>query len=123
MNNIKISDNFNLREFQCKCGCGTVKLHSELLRRLQAMRDECKRPITINSGYRCSTHNRNVGGATNSQHLAGRAADIRISGYSVSQMVKLAEKYFSKGGIGTGNNFIHVDTRDTVGLPSARFKC
>jgi uncharacterized protein YcbK (DUF882 family) len=32
--------------------------------------------LRIVSGYRCPAHNRAVGGAHSSQHLAGKAADI-----------------------------------------------
>ncbi len=40
----------------------------------------CQRfgPILISSGYRCERVNRLVGGARNSQHLRGEAADIVI---------------------------------------------
>ncbi len=38
-------------------------------------------PIVINSGYRSPQLNRKVGGASNSNHLTGCAADIRTSGY------------------------------------------
>ena len=34
-------------------------------------------PIIINSGFRCDSVNRKVGGVSNSQHLFGQAADIR----------------------------------------------
>ena len=34
------------------------------------------RPIHVNSGYRCSALNRAIGGATNSLHMRGLAADI-----------------------------------------------
>ena len=111
MNNIKVSQNFNLREFQCKCGCGQVKLHSELLRRLQAMRTESGRPIRINSAYRCPAHNRAVGGATSSRHMAGDAADIVIVGWPIARQRQLCEKHFGDGGIGYANTFTHVDTR------------
>lgn len=45
---------------------------------LQPIRDKYGKPIYINSGYRCPTLNRKVGGVSNSQHLAqrGAAADI-----------------------------------------------
>ena len=124
MNNIKISDNFNLREFQCKCGCGTVKLHSELLRRLQAIRTETGRAVVINSGYRCPTHNKKVGGASNSQHLHGKAADIVIKGLPIAEQRKICEKYFTDGGIGYANTYTHVDTRGSKasGLTDEVFK-
>ena len=63
MNDIKISENFNLKEFACKCGCNQVMLHSELLKRLQQIRTMTGLPVRINSGYRCPIHNKLVGGA------------------------------------------------------------
>ena len=36
--------------------------------------------ISINSGYRCLDYNKRVGGATNSQHTKGQAADITMKG-------------------------------------------
>ena len=38
-------------------------------------------PIIINSGYRSPQLNRKVGGAPNSNHLTGCAADIRVSSF------------------------------------------
>ena len=39
-------------------------------------REALGRDIRINSGYRCNTLNKSVGGVENSQHLCGEAADI-----------------------------------------------
>ena len=33
-------------------------------------------PITVNSGFRCTVHNKTVGGVYNSQHVSGQAADV-----------------------------------------------
>lgn len=46
---------------------------------LQPIRDKYGKAIYINSGYRCPSLNRAVGGVNNSQHLCqrGAAADIR----------------------------------------------
>ena len=43
---------------------------------LDRARDAWGKPIKVNSGYRCPTLNRAVGGVSNSQHLTGEAADI-----------------------------------------------
>ena len=43
---------------------------------LEPLRQHFGQPIVINSGYRCPALNRAVGGARNSYHLQGRAADI-----------------------------------------------
>ncbi len=45
---------------------------------LQPLRDHVKQPIRVNSGYRSVEVNRAVGGAANSQHLKGQAADITL---------------------------------------------
>lgn len=45
---------------------------------LEPLREWMNEPITISSGFRCPKLNKAVGGATNSQHLAGEAADIHL---------------------------------------------
>jgi len=112
INDVNLAPNFKLREFECK-HCGTVKIDPELVRRLQVMRDEIGKPIIINSGYRCPEHNRAVGGASGSQHLYGRAADIVCPGLTTAQLYKVAEKHFEDGGLGRYAGYVHVDTRGT----------
>ena len=48
---------------------------------LEALRSYANQPITISSGYRCKALNKVVGGARNSQHMTGEAADIHIPLY------------------------------------------
>ena len=43
---------------------------------LEPLRTAYRKPIYVNSGYRCEELNRLVGGAKNSQHMTGKAADI-----------------------------------------------
>ena len=45
---------------------------------LEPLRQHFGEPITISSGYRSTALNRAVGGASNSQHMTGEAADIRV---------------------------------------------
>jgi uncharacterized protein YcbK (DUF882 family) len=47
---------------------------------LQPVRELFGRPIHVNSGYRSVELNKAVGGAANSQHVQGRAADISAGG-------------------------------------------
>ena len=46
---------------------------------LQPIRDEWKQPIIVTSGYRCPLLNKRVGGAKNSDHMYGAAADIKTN--------------------------------------------
>lgn len=103
---------FKLKEFACK-HCGEIKIDINLLVKLEELRRAIgNRPIIINSGYRCPTHNRNVGGAKNSQHMYGKAADIRVKDMSPRTLEKFADTVFYNGGVGMGGqNIVHVDTR------------
>lgn len=113
----KLSENFTVAEFACKgCGCcSTVKIDSDLVAYLQKIRDHFGKPVIINSGYRCPTHNKRIGGVTNSNHMKGMAADITMRGVSHAEIAKYAETLGMKG-IGLyetdkDGHFVHVDTR------------
>lgn len=74
----QLTEHFNVSEFKCKCG-GThntfiSKKLVEMLEKLYAKLDCSK--IIVNSGYRCSTHDKNVGGTGSGQHTKGTAADV-----------------------------------------------
>lgn len=45
---------------------------------LDPIREAYKKPIAVNSGYRCIELNRAVGSKDNSQHILGLAADITV---------------------------------------------
>lgn len=110
LNNLKISKNFKLYEFQCKDGNGVVKIDSVLVDKLQELRDLIGKPVIINSAYRTPEYNKKVGGSPNSQHLLGKAADIRVNGLTPKQLANYCEK-IGFGGIGIYKTFVHVDTR------------
>lgn len=68
-------------------------------------------PFLLISGYRTTKTNRQIGGARNSYHTRGQAADLRLQSRSVSQMAKAARR-INAGGVGTyyRSNFIHMDS-------------
>ncbi len=107
--NKQLSKNFNEREFACR-HCGQIHIEPELINKLQALRDALSKPITVTSGYRCPTHNKNVGGASQSRHMQGQAADIVVPGVSPAQVARAAERVgFGGIGIYAKQGFTHVD--------------
>jgi Peptidase M15 len=80
---------------------------------LQTMRSHFGQPsIIIVSGYRPPLVNSGVGGASNSQHLYGAAADIVVNGIRPHEVYsRLNQTHGSKGGLGNGSTFTHVDLR------------
>lgn len=107
----RLSKNFTSEEFACKCGCGYDTPNPELIRMLQDARDLYGKSMIINSGCRCIKHNRTVGGATNSAHIAGNAADILTpTGADRYLIIKaLIQAGFKRLGINFNKKFIHVD--------------
>lgn len=54
---------------------------------LDPLREEYGKPIMVNSGYRCPELNKAVGGAKNSHHLTGYAADITVGSPSKNKIL------------------------------------
>jgi len=68
----------------------------------------------VTSAARCPAHNKNVGSTPQSQHILGRAMDIRIVGVSPQELYDyLFKTYPVKYGIGLYPTFVHIDTRST----------
>lgn len=132
MKNIQLTTNFNISEFRCKDGTDVPKEFEanikSLAENLQKIRDrfveEIGRDIAIDivSGYRTKSHNEKSKGAKKSQHLIGKAADIRLINNSryleslyllISEMIDL--KDITAGGLTFYKNravpFIHYDIR------------
>ncbi|MGI6491371.1 MAG: YcbK family protein [Pelotomaculum sp.] len=107
----RLSENFAAKEFACRC-CGKVLVHPELVRKLQGLRSAAGAPVNVISGYRCAGHNRECGGAANSYHLFGMAADIWVDGVNPRKLAVLAESIgFDGVGVYPEQAFVHVDVR------------
>lgn len=109
---ITLSANFKSTEFDCQGSgcCSSTIVDEKLVEYLQKIRDHFGKPVNINSGYRCATHNASVGGATKSNHMDGKAADIRISGVTPLEVAQYAE-HIGILGIGVYSWGVHIDTR------------
>ena len=113
-NMASVSEHFNAVEFACN-HCGEIHpdgVNKELVALLEKLRGHFGVPVAVNSGYRCPTHNANVGGAKASQHLLGKAADVVVKGVSPNDVYAWADKANPNGGVGKYNTFTHIDVRN-----------
>lgn len=118
---MKLTTNFSLSEFNkhnFTVPTDVLRNLIELAKNLQVLRDEVKKPIKITSGYRSPEHNAKIGGAKASQHITGKAADIKIEGMTPKQVATVIEKLIAagkitEGGIGIYKTWVHYDIRGT----------
>lgn len=105
-----------------ECKDGTSYPAEWRLTRLPALTDAFERvramynkPIKVVSAYRTESHNRSIGGARHSQHVQGRALDLKPpSGVSVAKFysdIKRNAWAFGIRGIGLYKTFVHIDVR------------
>jgi len=82
--------------------------------KLDQLREEVGFPLPVTSGYRCESHNEDIGGAEKSPHKEGYAVDIQISGGRAWQLLRAA-LLMPFTGIGVSQRgpmsrrFIHLD--------------
>ena len=111
------STHFKEAELACRCGCKLNNVKLELLSKLEQLRVRMGHPVVLNSASRCPAYNSEVGGAPNSAHLTGDAADIRcVTDLDRFNLLRqLIELGFCR--IGIDSRYIHADLSDT--LPQA----
>ena len=70
------------------------------------------RPVTVTSAYRSPAHNRRVGGARRSQHMACRAVDYKVAGVAPQRLFDWTKRQPGIRGVGIYRMAsIHADTR------------
>lgn len=106
---------FKKSEFACKCGGKYCKGYpaepkEKLIRVAERVREHFGKPATVTSGLRCTKHNANEGGVSNSRHLSGKAMDFCIQGVSGATLLAYVQKqpeiryaYIISG------NYVHMD--------------
>lgn len=103
---------FSRTEFACRCGCGADTVDAELLEVLQRLRRHFREAVRIHCGIRCPGHNARVGGAPDSQHLTGKAADFHVDGVDHSRVIAyLDTTYPVSYGMSAYPWGIHLDVR------------
>jgi uncharacterized protein YcbK (DUF882 family) len=130
----KLTNNFRLNEFlrskwfdketQAKVislynNTDSIKHNIQKLAcQLQTLRDHLSVPITINIAYRPVFYELSKGRSGNSQHTLGKAADIKVKGFTPQQIADEIEKLIEKGdmlqgGLSAYSTFVHYDIRKT----------
>lgn len=119
-NALRYSEHFSRVELDCKCGCrtppGIERELAKLARDLETLRLDIG-SLGVRSGYRCAAYNKVVGGASKSQHMSGKAADLVVPSGKQDRYVAAAKRIpsFNGGGIGVyPNGGVHVDRRGWV---------
>ena len=111
---VKLSANFTVREFACHDGSDTILIDAALVKYIQRIRNWAGVPIVISSGYRTPAYNKKIGGAANSYHTRGQAADIyaRDRKKSISEIARFAQAIGVPGiEKNEDGNYVHVDVR------------
>jgi uncharacterized protein YcbK (DUF882 family) len=119
---MKLSTNFSLNEFASADGTAptndVLKNLTELAKNLEVLRKHLGQPIRITSGFRSKEHNKKIGGALNSFHVLGMAADIKVAKMKPEEVAKAIELLIKdgkikEGGLGIYRTWIHYDIRGT----------
>ena len=117
---MRLTKNFTKREFKSRDGYpmsdDVLSSIKELASNLQVLRDFLGEPIRINSAYRSPAHNKAIGGVKNSQHVLGRAADIKVKDIETKDLYLIIESLIidgkmKDGGLGLYDTFVHYDIR------------
>ena len=87
-------------EFKCKCSdknCHFTLVDSQLIQSWHKLRKKWDKPLKVNSGFRCQSHNESVGGTSKSFHTKGSAIDIDTNSMNNSdklEFISLARDFF-----------------------------
>jgi uncharacterized protein YcbK (DUF882 family) len=124
---MQVTQHFRAQEFACHDGTAypaewIPERLAVLCRVLEVIREAVGQPILILSGYRSPAYNearrRNSAGvAKDSQHVHGRAADIRVRDLPSSDLhatilrLHREGKLPEMGGLGLYRGWVHVDVR------------
>ena len=116
----QLSAHFNVQEFKCQCGKShDILIDSGLIDKLETLYTalNCSK-IIVTSGYRCSEHDKAVGGTGGGQHTKGTAADVCCYGQDrqpiSSKTVCCKAQDLGFGGIAnitSSYQYTHLDVR------------
>ena len=116
----KITTHFHSTEFKCKCGCGKIYIEEKLVNKLETLFSKLNASkCIISSGYRCSKHDKAVGGNGTGQHTKGYAVDCVYydkNGNIIPSKIVICVAYdldIFRGIAKINNNYTHLDMRSS----------
>jgi uncharacterized protein YcbK (DUF882 family) len=93
----------------------------ELAAAFEALRAIVGLPLVVLSAYRTPAYNAAVGGVPDSQHVQGRALDLRPpNGWTPVSLAAIAKDIAGIRGLGVYATFVHIDVRPTTKLVAWR---
>lgn len=114
----QITEHFHSTEFRCKCGCGKIYIEEQLVNNLEKLFAKLNASkCIVSSGYRCSKHDKNVGGSGTGQHTKGKATDCIYydkEGKIIPSKIVVCTAYdlgIFNGMAIIDNNYSHLDVR------------
>lgn len=110
-----LSDNFNHRDFACKCPeCkGEYRIHLGLVGILEEIATRFKKRPKIISAFFCEAFTEKLKRDKISWHSKGKAVNIMLEGVPAAEVFKFAESLQKVNGLGfyPEENMVHLDTR------------
>jgi uncharacterized protein YcbK (DUF882 family) len=100
----------------CTCGrpgCDKRSVNQDTLNKVQWIRENANRPLTVSSGGRCPLHLDEHKRTKPADHQNCVAVDIKVNGgVERMELVTLGLKHGATA-IGVGKTFVHLGWRDT----------
>lgn len=106
---------FKRSEFACKCGgkyCNgyPAEPKEKLIMVAENVREHFGKPMPVSSGLRCTRHNANVGGVSNSRHLSGKAMDFCVPGVSAATVLAYVKQQKDiRYAYAIDGSYVHMD--------------
>lgn len=106
---------FHRSEFKCQCGgkyCNgyPAEPKKKLVQTADRVRKHFGAAALVSSGVRCSRHNADVGGVSNSRHLYGKAMDFCITGKTSQQVLGYVQSQPEiRYAYAIDGNYVHMD--------------
>lgn len=92
-----------------KCGGFPAEPSEKLMRLADKVREHFGKEMIPTSTVRCTSHNAKVNGVYNSRHLAGKAMDFTIPGFSASSVLPYVQSLGVRYAYAIDSSAVHMD--------------